>query len=238
MANNMTIEHGSDWPKGSVIEFADEQFRILENYGSRGDVEYLDGTFAFSRFYWTFDGQKCKLISKPDQKKITLPKSNCDEARAIYAVKGRAHRLGIGEGIFSIHNNYNDANENKNAIVRKGFDCQAKVITIENALKKVGEINNSINHYDWLNTHLNDFWLNAFGKSLSECGYGEIITSDADKCDGYKKRWEAAGIPFPHGIAIYLLSKASYFHNETYVSPCDLVINNYLPLREKMAGFN
>jgi hypothetical protein len=234
----MTIEYGSDWPKGSVIEFADEQFRIRENYGSRGEVEYLDGTFANSRFYWIYNGEKCKLISKPKSQDFHLPRSNCNKDDAVYAVKGRAHRLGLGQGIFSIHSSYSDADENKNAIVRKGFDCQANIVTIEQATGVVSEINKSTNHYDWLHSHFSDFWTKALGKTPSECGYGGIIASDADKCEGYKKRWEAAGIPFPHGVAIYLLSKASYFQNETYVSPCDLVINNYLPLREKMAGFN
>lgn len=60
-------QYGSDWPKGSVISFSDEKYRIRENWGSSGVVEYLDGTFACGKFYWTFEGEQCQLISTPSE---------------------------------------------------------------------------------------------------------------------------------------------------------------------------
>lgn len=58
-------EHGANWPPGTVIEYAQERYRIRQNFGDRGTVEYLDGEFANNNFYWTFDGEKCRLIELP-----------------------------------------------------------------------------------------------------------------------------------------------------------------------------
>jgi hypothetical protein len=229
--------YGSDWPTGSIISFSGERFRIRENYGSKGEVESIDGKFVHERFYWTYDGEKCELISKPSPTDFALPAKSCENEDAVYIIKGQAYRIGINKGFISVHNNYADAVKNKNAITKKGFDCVAQILTLENALNVVSKINEEVNHYEWLNENLNSFWLQTIGKSLSDSNNAGIIAADADKCDGYKKRWEKEGIPFPHGVAVYLLSKTGYFHYEEYVSPCDLVINSYLPLRELLNNF-
>lgn len=57
--------YGSDWPIGSVIEMYEERLRILANYGSRGEVEAMDGRFVSARYYWEYMGEKAKLISRP-----------------------------------------------------------------------------------------------------------------------------------------------------------------------------
>jgi len=62
-----TQTHGEAWEDGSIIEMDDEQLRIRKNYGSRGTVEYLDGSFATNNFYWTYQGVKATLISTPVQ---------------------------------------------------------------------------------------------------------------------------------------------------------------------------
>jgi hypothetical protein len=59
--------HGEDWPEGAVIEMYDERYRIRKNWGSYGEVEYLDGVFATSAFYWTYQGDKAQLISLPHE---------------------------------------------------------------------------------------------------------------------------------------------------------------------------
>ncbi len=59
--------YGSDWVAGSLIEMFDEKYRIRENFGSCGTVEYLDGTFVTSRFYWEYQGERAILISTPEQ---------------------------------------------------------------------------------------------------------------------------------------------------------------------------
>lgn len=34
-----------------------------------------------------------------------------------------------------------------------------------------------------------------------------IIVADSDKCEQYRKMWESAGVPYEHGVMIYLISK-------------------------------
>ncbi|MCP4528539.1 MAG: hypothetical protein GY833_21890 [Aestuariibacter sp.] len=61
--------YGSDWPAGSVIEMFGTQYRIRENNGTSGEVEYLDGTFATSNFSWWYADEKAVLVSRPEQAK-------------------------------------------------------------------------------------------------------------------------------------------------------------------------
>lgn len=60
------MKYGEDWPIGAVIEMFDEQLRILKNWGTSGEVEYLDGEFVSNNFYWEYQGEKAKLISLPE----------------------------------------------------------------------------------------------------------------------------------------------------------------------------
>lgn len=87
------------------------------------------------------------------------------------------------------------------------------------------------NHYKWLDHHLQTFF-KALGVS---CTNG-IIVAHGDKCYSYREEWEDAGIPFSHGVALYLLS---YIHpysktcRETeggWIKPSDWVISNYTQL--------
>ena len=59
------LTYGTDWPVGSVIEMFETQYRIRENNGRSGEVEYLDGTFATSNFAWWYLDEKATLISLP-----------------------------------------------------------------------------------------------------------------------------------------------------------------------------
>lgn len=61
-----------------------------------------------------------------------------------------------------------------------------------------------MNHYDWLDENLPAFFSNL-GIDLNKRCAG-IITAHGDKCYGYKDYWERNGVPFYHGVAIYLLS--------------------------------
>jgi len=38
-----------------------------------------------------------------------------------------------------------------------------------------------MNHYQWLDENLNDFWLKVFNKSLDETGCAGIISTHGDK---------------------------------------------------------
>lgn len=60
-------------------------------------------------------------------------------------------------------------------------------------------------HYDWLSIHLKSF----FDQIGIDIDYHEgTIVAHGDKCYAYRDKWQEAGIPFPHGVAIYL---ACYF---------------------------
>lgn len=51
---------------GDIIEFSKEQFEVIENNGFRGVVrEYFgEGNYGsvIDRFYWSFEGEDCKLV--------------------------------------------------------------------------------------------------------------------------------------------------------------------------------
>jgi len=63
--------------------------------------------------------------------------------------------------------------------------------------------------------------------------YLGMITAHGDKCYGYRAEWDAAGIPFEHGVAIYLLTYCSPYSKESreteegWVDPWRWVIANY-----------
>ena len=95
-----------------------------------------------------------------------------------------------------------------------------------------------VSHYNWLDKHLPAF-LAKVGIDFNICP--GIVSAHGDKCYGYRHRWEEAGIEFPHGVAIFLLSYLSPFDDETretkdgWVDVCEWVIKNkdrfapYLP---------
>lgn len=66
-------------------------------------------------------------------------------------------------------------------------------------------------HYDYLNDYLWDF-LEAVGVNTRWCR--GLIGAHGDKCYCYRQEWEEAGIPFPHGVAIYLAARVQPFAGE------------------------
>jgi len=87
-----------------------------------------------------------------------------------------------------------------------------------------------MNHYDWLRENLPHILDNlSINPSWSE----GLITGHGDKCDGYKERWEQHGIPFPHGVAYYLLTRIEPWSEEVrqtkdgWVDPGEWVLDNY-----------
>ena len=60
-----------------------------------------------------------------------------------------------------------------------------------------------MNHYKWLEKNLESLFISVgLGNQYSS----GIITAHGDKCYSYEKRWSDAGIPFNHGVAMFLLS--------------------------------
>ena len=84
-------------------------------------------------------------------------------------------------------------------------------------------------HYDWLDENLK-----AFYEKLNIPFFGDGgITANGDKCYSYRADWHKEGIPFPHGVAIYMLTYEHPFNKESrstahgWVDPWKWVIDNY-----------
>lgn len=94
------------------------------------------------------------------------------------------------------------------------------------------------NHYRWLDKHLLDFYRAIDLPDAKYMGDGGIV-AHGDKCYGYRFEWESKGIPFEHGVAIYLLTYLRPYANEVretrggWIAPKDWVIANY----NKFASF-
>lgn len=86
------------------------------------------------------------------------------------------------------------------------------------------------NHYEWLDANFAQF-LVALGLS-KEFSYG-MATAHGDKASTYRLDWEKAGVPFNHGVAIFLLSYLRQYRPEVRNTPSgwvdvgQWVIDNY-----------
>lgn len=63
------------------------------------------------------------------------------------------------------------------------------------------------NHYKYLDNFLVAFLKKVFAEKFNQYAHNDgLIVAHGDKCYQYRNEWEAAGIPFNHGVMIYLLS--------------------------------
>lgn len=91
-------------------------------------------------------------------------------------------------------------------------------------------------HYDWLNK-----WLPVILNNLNvrEPLMGAIV-ADGDKCWSWQALWKKENIPFPHGVAIYILSKTNPWSQEVrqtkngWVPVYGWVIDNYPKFKEHL----
>lgn len=87
-----------------------------------------------------------------------------------------------------------------------------------------------MNHYDWCEKYGGEFFKIV---GINPSYVSSFLSCDGDKCYQYKERWENAGIPFVHGVLIYLITKSSPYVNEVrntpngWVDVCDWIIDNY-----------
>jgi hypothetical protein len=94
-----------------------------------------------------------------------------------------------------------------------------------------------INHYKWLEEHLPSFYKRLGMEQDYSSG---IITAHGDKCYSYERTWDEHGIPFHHGVAIYLLSYERQYSKQVrntangWVRPDDWVIANYPLFKEHL----
>ena len=83
-------------------------------------------------------------------------------------------------------------------------------------------------NYDKLNRDFPIF-LKNIGKE-NQVQYAEsIIICDSDKCTQYKEVWERHGIPFEHGVMVYLITKMKPYSDEARktISASNFVIKYY-----------
>ena len=90
-----------------------------------------------------------------------------------------------------------------------------------------------MSHYNWLDENFQKFFDNInVNKEEQELNCG-IISAHGDKCYSYRDRWKINGIPFEHGVALYLLTYINPWSNEVrmepgwWVDPWRWVIDNY-----------
>jgi hypothetical protein len=88
----------------------------------------------------------------------------------------------------------------------------------------------SQDHYKFLDEHF-DTILTRMGKTAIISRRGDFATA-GDKYYSYRERWEAAGIPWFHGAAMYHLLELLYSHEARntatgWVFPHQWVIDNY-----------
>lgn len=88
-----------------------------------------------------------------------------------------------------------------------------------------------MSHYDYLYENLPNF-LDKYARGGFQC-YTGIISAHGDKGYSYSNTWEQYGIPFEHGMMLYILSYCFPFSQEVretkkgWVSPEQWVIDNY-----------
>ena len=93
-------------------------------------------------------------------------------------------------------------------------------------------------HYTWLDDNLVDF---CAAIDLPDAQYSKgLISAHGDKCYSYRDDWEDAGIPFEHGVAIYLLTYVRPYSKEVretesgWVDVSQWIIENYGRFKENL----
>ncbi len=83
------------------------------------------------------------------------------------------------------------------------------------------------NHYTYLDQHLLTFLANI-GLEEGHMHTG-LIASHADKASVFQDDWEAGGVPFEHGVAIFLLWWSRRYRSEVpnHMDLQQWVVENY-----------
>jgi hypothetical protein len=50
-----------------IIEYSDDLYVVLKNYGNRGKVRLLNTYLTIDPFYWEFDGTEARRVKKEDE---------------------------------------------------------------------------------------------------------------------------------------------------------------------------
>lgn len=82
-------------------------------------------------------------------------------------------------------------------------------------------------HYDYLDAMLEPFWMLVFAASPAATNCAGIVTAHGDKGYSYRDEWQDAGIPFEHGMLLYLLTYTSERGETLKQQSHKWVIDNY-----------
>lgn len=123
--------------------------------------------------------------------------------------------------------NFNEFNESSSVDCVDKSISKIDIIAIEYGL-------HSLNHYDYLDCVIEDFWKLVFNKSLNDTWNAGIITAHGDKGSGYKSDWLEAGIPYNRGMLLYLLTYTNELGDTPKYKSCQWVIDNYLKYLPKI----
>lgn len=134
------------------------------------------------------------------------------------------HILGLPEYhcIDVIDNGKIIAWEDERYVTSRDFDREKAINELDSCL-----IRKTSSHYEWLELNLDEFWVNVFGKNLNDSYNAGIISAHGDKAYGYRREWEEAGVPFNHGVALYLLTYTKELGDTPKWESGQWVIDNY-----------
>ncbi|MBB4867442.1 hypothetical protein HNP46_006355 [Pseudomonas nitritireducens] len=57
-------------PAGAVISYADELATVVEDFGG-SSLDVIAGGIR-QKWYWSFDGEECVVVSRPDTEAVDL----------------------------------------------------------------------------------------------------------------------------------------------------------------------
>ena len=64
------LETEKPFVPGDVIEFCDDNYFVIENYGSSGAVCPFGETYYVNNFFWSFGSDKAKFVRKPTAEEL------------------------------------------------------------------------------------------------------------------------------------------------------------------------
>jgi len=85
-------------------------------------------------------------------------------------------------------------------------------------------------HYAWLDKNLKTIFERV---GIADRWSPGFVGAHGDKCYSYRYDWDKAGIPFEHGVAMYLLTYVTPFRQEVretvegWVDPSKWIMDNY-----------
>lgn len=141
--------------------------------------------------------------------------------------------LGNWRSCWSQRNHWRVIDYTKGGLLKLKWLHGKGTVTVPDRMTSIREIS----HYDYLEMILPKFFKDVGVDWESNAG---IISAHGDKGYGYKHQWEDSGIPFPEGMAVYLLSYVSPYSEtvrETdsgWIDPGQWVIDNYDTFRDHL----